>query len=70
LLITFYPKRKFTGQVFILYLIGYSLYRFSIEFLRFNEVLYWGLSLAQYMSLGILLVAVILYFRFRSRREA
>lgn len=66
LLITYFPRRKFPGQVFLLYLIGYSIYRFSIEFFRFNEILYYGLSLAQYMSLGLLIAAAIMYLRRRS----
>lgn len=70
LLITYFPKRKFSGQVFLLYLIGYSIYRFSIEFLRFNEILYWGLSLAQYISIGLFIVAAILYIQRHSHTLA
>lgn len=66
LLITYYPKRKFPGQVFLLYLTAYSIYRFCIEFLRFNEVLYYGLSLAQYISIGLFIAAIVLYIRRRS----
>lgn len=69
LLITFYPKRKFTGQVFLFYLIGYSIYRFIIEFFRFNISLYWGLSMAQYATIGLFIVAVLLYFHRRSQER-
>lgn len=69
LLITYYPRRKFPGQVFLLYIMGYSIYRFSIEFLRFNEILYHGLSLAQYTSLGLFIAAVIIYLQRRSHSK-
>lgn len=51
----YYPRRRFTGQIFILYLMGYSTYRFIIEFFRENWVFYGSLSVSQVYS-GILLV--------------
>lgn len=65
LLITYYARRKFDGQVFLLYMMGYSIYRFAIEFLRFNESHYLGLSLAQLFSIGLFIVAVIVYIKRR-----
>jgi phosphatidylglycerol:prolipoprotein diacylglycerol transferase len=32
-LIRFYPRRTFPGQVFLLYLIGYTVYRFIVRIL-------------------------------------
>lgn len=66
-LIWFYPRRKFSGQVFLLYLIGYCIYRFIVEFFRETIIFYGVLSLGQVYTLGLLVVAVSLYFWQRSR---
>jgi phosphatidylglycerol:prolipoprotein diacylglycerol transferase len=69
LLLNYFPKRKFPGQVFLLYIAGYSVYRFIIEFFRYNEFLYNGLSLAQYISIGLFIAAVIIHFNKRRSRS-
>ncbi|HQE22806.1 MAG TPA: prolipoprotein diacylglyceryl transferase [Syntrophomonadaceae bacterium] len=66
-LIWFYPRRKFSGQVFLLYLIGYCIYRFIVEFFRENVIFYGFLSMGQVYTLGLLVVAVLLYYWQRSR---
>ncbi len=65
----YYPRRKFTGQIFIYYLLGYSVYRFIIEFFRENWVFYGSLSVAQVYSLLFLAVGISLYFWRRSTVE-
>lgn len=60
-LMWFYPHRKFPGQVFLLYLIAYSIYRFVIEFYRFN-VYYLGIfSYIQIFTAGLFGVALAVY---------
>jgi len=66
-LIWFYPRRRFSGQVFLLYLIGYCIYRFTVEFFRETVIFYGIFSLGQVYTLALLAVAVILYFWQRSR---
>lgn len=66
-LIWFYPRRKFSGQVFLLYLIGYCIYRFIVEFFRETVIFYGFLSLGQVYTLGLLVVAIALYLWQRSR---
>jgi phosphatidylglycerol:prolipoprotein diacylglycerol transferase len=61
ILLWFYPRRKFDGQVFGFYLIGYACYRFLIEFFRENWIFYYSLSIAQVYSLVILAVGIGLY---------
>jgi phosphatidylglycerol:prolipoprotein diacylglycerol transferase len=66
-LLWYYPRRRFSGQIFLLYIILYSLYRFGIEFLRENWVFVGPLSISQFYSLVIIIPAIVLYF-WKSRR--
>ena len=43
ILIWLYPQRRFNGQIFLLYLIGYGIYRFIVEFFRETVVFYRGI---------------------------
>lgn len=61
LLLWYYPRRKFSGQIFIFYLLGYSVYRFIIEFFRENWVFVGNLSVSQVYSLVILAAGIGLY---------
>lgn len=61
-LLWFYPRRKFSGQVFLLYLLVYPVYRFSVEFFRYSSF-YWGpFTLGQICSLFLFVAAAVLYF--------
>jgi len=62
LLLWYYPQRRFSGEVFIIYLLSYSVYRFTIEFFRASEVMYGFLSPGQLFSLFIFAAGLILYF--------
>ena len=54
-----YRKKARDGQLFLMYLAGYSLIRFVIEFWRWGEPIFLSLTLAQWVSLGILAVAAV-----------
>ncbi len=62
----FYRRKRFTGQVFALYLLGYPLIRASVELLRGDYLpgqLWFGLlTPGQAVSLLLLPVGLILYF--------
>jgi len=60
-LLWFYPRKKFTGQVFSLYLMGYAIYRFFVEFFRDNLIMYDVFSLGQVYTLILLIIAAGLY---------
>lgn len=64
------PKLKGDGQAFILYVIGYSVGRFFISFLRVNNPLWLGLKEAQWIALGaiIVLVPVFIWLGVRAQR--
>ena len=65
-LIWLYPRRKFPGQVFITYIIGYSVYRFIVEYFRESLIMVGPISLGQVYTLALLAVGIILYYFFKS----
>jgi len=70
LLLWYYPRRRFTGEVFVLYLLGYSVYRFVIEFWRENWAFVGPFSVSQFYSLIIFGLAVIAYIGLRKRANS
>lgn len=61
-LIAYYPYRRHNGEVIALMAIGYSIYRFLIEFLRFDEAPLWdGLTISQNVSLLLFAGGVIVW---------
>lgn len=61
-LIRFYPRRRFPGQVFLLYIIGYAIYRFIVEFFRASEIFIGVLSIGQVYTLGLLALGLLAYY--------
>jgi len=62
-LLAFYRRRKRDGTVLALYLLIYPPARFLIEFLRGDQRAEWfGLTVAQVVSIGLLLTGVALWF--------
>ena len=57
-----YPRRKWKGEVFVSYLVLYSIYRFVVEF--FRENLLWGslLTISQCISLGVFALGSFILF--------
>ena len=52
----------FEGQLFALYLMGYGTIRFVLEFFRGDSLdLFWGIPVAQAISVGFFLAGLILY---------
>ena len=64
-------SKKFnrSGIIFALYLVIYSAWRFSVEFLRDDQNLTAGLSLAQYIAIGTFLVGVGLVYGFKNNKR-
>ncbi len=57
-----WSKRKFDGMIFWLYIMMYSVYRLGIEFFRAdNEPFVLGLTIAQIMSIVLLICAVVAF---------
>lgn len=56
-----YRRRHFEGQVFALYLIYYSSFRFFIEMVRANPASAFGLTVYQQISAALFIVSAIMY---------
>lgn len=54
-------KRKFSGQIAYMYLIGYSLIRFFIEGLRTDSLMLGNMRVSQVLSLVIFIVTIVIY---------
>ena len=54
-------KRKFEGQVFLLYGILYSVERFFVEWLRTDSLMLGSLKQAQMLSLSVIVVFSVIY---------
>lgn len=61
LLIWFKPKRKATGEVFLIYMIAYSIGRFVIEGFRMDSLMLAGFRVAQLLSILLILVGTSLF---------
>lgn len=70
LLLLFRKHKKFEGEVFILYIVGYALGRFWIEGLRTDQLLIPGIGLpvSQVLSAVIVIVGVI-YIVYKRRKQ-
>jgi len=64
-LLWYFPRRKFVGEIFILYIGGYAVYRFIIDFFRENLIFYGVFTLGQVISAVLLIIAIGLYLRRR-----
>lgn len=69
LILKFYQQKPHaTGKVFALYLSLIAMERFMVEFFRADHTVLWlGLSLFQYISIGVFTAGIILYRRFGAR---
>jgi phosphatidylglycerol:prolipoprotein diacylglycerol transferase len=55
-------KSKFPGHLLSIYLFGYGIIRFFVEYLREqDQSLIWGLSRSQFLSLVLIAVSVVAY---------
>ena len=73
IMIVYWPRKKFNGEIGLLYLFGYGLGRLWIEGLRTDQLFLWntGIAVSQLLS-GILAVAsaaMIIYFRIKKQKE-
>lgn len=70
LLLLFRKHKKFEGEVFVLYIVGYALGRFWIEGLRTDQLLIPGIGLpvSQVLSAVIVIVGVI-YIVYKRRKQ-
>ncbi|MCR5830417.1 MAG: prolipoprotein diacylglyceryl transferase [Lachnospiraceae bacterium] len=68
-LLIYLPKKKFNGEIVLMYLGGYGLGRFFIEGVRTDQLFLWnsGIAVSQALSLVLFVAAVTLIVIFRIR---
>ena len=69
ILLIAWPKKKFNGEILLLYFAGYGFGRFFIEGIRTDQLYIWGTGLAvsQILSAILFIAAVILIVIFRTK---
>jgi phosphatidylglycerol:prolipoprotein diacylglycerol transferase len=67
-LIWLWPRRQFNGQIFLAYLVGYTIYRFVIEFFRFSLINWGPFTIGHVYTAVLFLIAVVIYV-YRRYRE-
>lgn len=60
-------KRKNEGEVTALYFILYSVGRFFVEGLRTDSLMFMNIRVAQLVSIALLIVGALIYYRLRSK---
>ncbi len=60
LMLAFQPFRRHDGQVMVLLMLGYACHRFLNEAIRIEPTYSFGLTLSQWISIGIVAAAVLL----------
>ena len=70
-----HPKKRYDGQVFVIFLVLYAVARFLLEFLRRDDRgELFGLSTSQLIGVGMVVAAALLHAvlgaRARAMREA
>ena len=66
-LIIYRKKKKFDGQIFLLYSIIYSAGRFWIEGLRTDSLMFMGIRVAQLVSVLIIIFGLLFYYKMRRK---
>lgn len=54
-------KKKFEGELFVIYLIAFALIRGIVEFFRINPVIWGPFSISHLLSLVLIIAALIIY---------
>jgi len=68
LLLSFRNKKSFDGQIFVLYFIFYSFFRFFLDFLRDDVInVFIGLKLSQFIGIVIFCIGIIFFIILKNR---
>ena len=63
LLMVISNKRKYKGQILLLYLLVYSFFRFFIEGLRTDSLMIGNIRVSQILSLIIFIISFVIYLK-------
>ena len=71
LILVFTKKKKFNGEIFLIYLVGYALGRVWIEGLRTDQlqIAKTGIAVSQLLSAVIVVVGVVAWIVVRVRQK-
>lgn len=70
LLLRFYSRRKFDGQITGIYFLAYALGRFALEFLRDGNTMWFFLTANQWICFGLFAAGLFLLFGRKPSRKA
>ncbi|MGV8980640.1 prolipoprotein diacylglyceryl transferase [Clostridium sp.] len=59
-------KQKYDGQLFVIYIIGFSLIRGIVEFFRINPVIWGPFSISHLLSIVFIVAGLVIYFYLKS----
>ena len=62
-------KKKFEGELFIIYLISFAVIRGIVEFFRINPVIWGPFSISHLLSLALVIIGVVIYMFMSKRRK-
>lgn len=54
-------KKKFEGELFVIYIIAFSIIRGIIEFFRINPIVWGPFSISHLLSLGLVIIGLVIY---------
>lgn len=60
-------KKKFEGELFVIYIIAFAVIRGTVEFFRINPVIYGPFSVSHLLSLGLIIIGLVVYKLISSR---
>lgn len=73
LLIIYWPKKKFDGEIILLYVLGYGIGRFWIEGLRTDQLFLWnsGIAVSQLLAAvsAVVALGLIIFFRIKAKNN-
>jgi phosphatidylglycerol:prolipoprotein diacylglycerol transferase len=62
-------KKKFEGELFIIYLIAFSIIRGIVEFFRINPIIWGPFSVSHLLSLVLVIIGLVIYILLSKRAE-
>jgi len=68
-LVFLYRQRRFSGQLFAIFMVSYGTFRYASETLRATEKAFYGLSAYQWFALALILAGMVSYSARRQTRQ-
>ena len=62
-------KKKFEGELFVIYLISFAVIRGIVEFFRINPVIWGPFSISHLLSLALVIIGVAIYMLMSKRKK-